>query len=178
MLVVLNMLGFWIYLPRNIRKFHFLKHKEFFGGFQFWKCKKSFLLRKYMIFFRDFRFLKYKNFSQDGLKGSISWNIRSFFRVSVSWIIRNFFGVSVSWIFLILELRSSISWNIKIFFSGWIFYFFNLGQKIALSNSIICYLLLKIHRLLKSDALHLFFPQFFEPERIQKLKFRKIYPRF
>ena len=64
MLLVLSMSGFWIYLSRNIRKFHFLKQKELFRGF---------------------RFLKYLKFSRDELKGSVSRNIRSFFSVSVSW---------------------------------------------------------------------------------------------
>ena len=97
----------------NIRKFCFLKHKEFFPGFHFRKYKNSFLLRKHKKFFRGFRFLKYKNFSRGGLKGSIAWNIRSFSRVSVSWNIRNFFS----------------GWNL----------FFEFGPKSTLGSSIIYY---------------------------------------
>ena len=37
-----------------------------FSGFRFPKYKNSFLFRKYKIFFRDFRLLKYEKFSRGG----------------------------------------------------------------------------------------------------------------
>ena len=43
MLLVLNMLGLWIYRSLNIRKFFFLKYEEFiFGGFRSWNIRKAF----------------------------------------------------------------------------------------------------------------------------------------
>ena len=97
-------------------------------------------MRKYKNFFRGFRFLKYNKFSWDRLKSSISWNIRSFFRVFVSWNIRDSFsGFSVSWNFLILELKSLVSRNIMNFCQGGFFYYCELGSESVLGSCIIYY---------------------------------------
>ena len=55
---------FRVSISWNIKRFRFLKYKEFFRGFHFLKYKKSFLLRTYKKFVkiraRKFHFPKYK----------------------------------------------------------------------------------------------------------------------
>ena len=70
---------------------YLLKYKKFCRGFCFPKYKNGFLLRRYKKFFQGYHFLKYKKFSCCWLNSSISWNMRSFFKLSVSWSLRNFF---------------------------------------------------------------------------------------
>ena len=100
---------------------YFLKYKEFFRSFWFWKYKKSFLLRKYKSFFgasvpwSTKNFLGADFFYFSSLKAYFL-KYKKFFRVSVSWNIRNF---------LILAPKSSISWKYKNFFRGNFFFYFS-----------------------------------------------------
>ena len=88
----------------NIRKFRFLKYKDFFlRDFYFRKHKKSFLLIKYKKFLNirapKFHFPIYKEFLE---LESYFLKYKTVFRVFLS--------------FLILELESSISWKQDNFF--------------------------------------------------------------
>ena len=85
-----------------------MKRKDFFPGFRFLKCKKSFLLRKYSEFFRGFRLPKYnKNFLWRKHKKLSSIRAGKFHFPKY-----------------------------KEFFSGWIFYFLELGLKSSISQNI------------------------------------------
>ena len=97
MLLVLNMSGFWIYLSQNIRRFLFLKYKNFFGVS---------VSRKLVVFRENLR-----NFFRAGFLGE---NIRYFLReknwgtklesVLVSSIIYYYFHVHYA--FFSLESRA------------------------------------------------------------------------
>ena len=92
MLLVLNMLGFWIYLSLkikisvswSIRKFRFLKYKEFYPGFRFQRIGA--FLRKYKNFFQSW-FLwaqagKCRGHFWENIRKTFFWeNVRNFFRV-------------------------------------------------------------------------------------------------
>ena len=61
-----------------MRKFHFLKYKEFFRGFRFLNYKKRFILIKYKKYFpawaEKFHLPKCRSF----LRVSVTWNITKF----------------------------------------------------------------------------------------------------
>ena len=109
----------------NIRKFCFLKCKDFW---------------------RVFRFLKYKKFSRDGFFIFRSWAEKCmvpFPKIKKSFFLENirkaFFWENKR-IFLTLGLESSISSNIRNFFRGGFFSFLGLAFESALRISKRCYL--------------------------------------
>ena len=106
----------------NVKNFHFLKYKEFFGGFRFWKYKK---------FFQGFSFLKYKIFFNIRVQEIFLEQIFLFFKLGLKrtkfyfWKYKKSFHLRKYKIFLNIRAK-----KLRNFFQGEFFYFSSLGWKV------------------------------------------------